>query len=628
MPVPVVDFDVVGSYNNQRILSIDPERSVNMLMYLDPLGKKPKSLLHTSGLQRTTSSFGTTVGGSRATFVFQGVGLNQENFMYQVFGFDVFRIDENENAVKIFSFTSSSSVGYVGVDANTFQVIFVDGQQGWIWDTTTQTATQITDPAFPVRPIDVCNLDGFFVVANGETNQFQLSSFNNGLVWGVTPATTFTDPGFPTANLLLSGNLANFQIGTPVTVSSTTTLPSPLQANTTYFVVAQPGGTNIQISATNGGTPITLTDAGIGVHSITNNGQLQQASITSHPGNIVACRTLHRRLFLFSLNFIEVWENQGIGANLPFRRINSILIENGTPAIGSIANAIDKMFYLAQDPGGLSSIMMIDGMNSIPVSTRALDFALAQYAEQDLISDARAFLIKENGLMFYRINFNGTDNGKGHTYVYNATLSNPATEEGKIWHEEEVLNGARHYSQTHGYFNGKNYVGDYRLPRIYTVDASFLTNDGEAIRRMRITRPVVPPGYQRIRIDRFQLDLLQGSPFADEIINTPLILFTEDGAEILTESGDSLLAEQDFDTSIGNQGIPYVYLSMSKDGGQTYGYLNPAPMGKAGQRSVRTVWRKLGVIPRGQAFVVKIEFFDEYPFTILGGAWGMEVLPE
>ena len=623
MPVPVEDFDVVGGYNNQRVTPIDPERSVNLLMYLDPLGKKPKSLLHTSGLSTPRSSFGTTVGPARATFVFQGVGIGQQNFLYQVFGRDVFRMDANENSVKIFSFGSSGSTSYVGVDANTHQIIFVDGQQGWIWDTVTEIATQIIDPAFPVRPIDVCNLDGFFVVANGETNQFQLSSLNNGLIWGVTPATEFTVLIPPTSNLTLNGNVDNFQIGVTVKVSSTGALPDPLLSTVTYFVVGR-SLNNIQLSTINGGAPIILTTTGSGTLSITNNGQLQLATINSHPGNIVACRTLHRRLFLFSGNFIEVWENQGIGANLPFRRINSILIENGTPAIGSIANAIDKMFYLAQDPGGLSSVMMIDGMNSIPISSRALDYELAQFAELNQVSDARGFLIKENGLMFYRLNFTAAN----HTYVYNATLSNPTTEEGKIWHEEEVLNGDRHWSQTHGYFNGKNYVGDYRMPVMYTVDAGFFTNNGEAIRRMRITRPVVPPGYQRIRIDRFQLDLLQGSPFADEIITQPLILFTEDGDPILTEGGDELLAEQDFDTTVGNNGIPLVYLSISKDGGQTFGYLNPGQMGKTGQRTFRTVWRKLGVIPRGQAFVAKIEFYDEYPFTIMGAAWGKEVLPE
>lgn len=627
MSVPVEDFDVVGSYNNQRVLSIDPERSVNMLMYLDPLGKKPKSLLHTAGLQRTSTDFGTSTGGSRATFVFQGVGVGQQNFLYQVFGFDVFRIDVNEDSIKIFSFTSSSNVGYVGVDANTYQVLFVDGQQGWIWDTVTETAKQVTDPAFPIRPIDVCTLDGFFVVANGQTNQFQLSAFNNGLIWGpdnIGTQSTFTMAA-GSADIVITFatggtppfSLANYQVGTTVTFSGGS-LPAELVAGQTYFVVGITAPNIIQVSATDGGAPIVSGAGGSG--DITNHGELQQAQINSHPGNIVACRTLHRRLFLFSLNFIEVWENQGIGANLPFRRINSILIENGTPAIGSIANAIDKMFYLAQDPGGLSSVMMIDGMNSIPISNRALDFQLARYAELNQIADCRAFLIKENGLMFYRLNFTEAN----HTYVYNATLSDPSSEEGKIWHEEEVLNGNRHFSQTHGYFNGFNYVGDYRFPRMYTVDSEFFTNDGEAIRRMRITRPVVPSGYQRTRIDRFQLDLLQGFPFPD--IDQPLVLLAESGLDILTELGDQILLQQV--ETVANQGQPLVFLSMSKDGGQTYGYLNAAPMGKTGQRTFRTVWRKLGVIPRGQAFVVKIEFFDNYPFTILGAAWGKEVLPE
>lgn len=623
MPTPVVDFDVVGSFNNQRVLPLDPERTVNMFMYVDPLGKKPKSLLHTSGLKATTSNFGTTVGESRATFVFQAVGNGQQNYMYQVFGRDVFRIDSAENAIKIFSFTSSLTSGYVGIDANTYQVMFVDGFEGWIWDTLTETATRITDPGFTPRPIDVCNLDGFFVVASGNTNNFQLSSFNNGLIWSGNPTTTFSVTS-PTQDIVISGSAQYFPVGGTAIFSSDMTLPTPLVSGQVYYVVFNNGSNIIRVSDTNGGTAITFSSNGTGTLTVSNGGQLQQASINSHPGNIVACRTLHRRLFLFSLNFIEVWENQGVGTNLPFRRINSILIESGTPAIGSISNAIDKMFYLAQDPGGLSSVMMIDGMNPIPISTRALDYQLAQYAEVDNISDARGFLIKENGLMFYRLNFTRAN----HTYVYNVSLSNPTSEEGKLWHEEEVANGNRHWAQTHGYFNGRNYVGDYRLPRMYNVDSSFLTNDGETIRRMRITRPVVPSGYQRTRIDRFQLDLLQGSFFADDFIEEPLILFTEDGMEILTESGDEILAEQPFQTTITNQGIPKVFLSMSKDGGQTWGFLNPGAMGKTGQRTFRTVWRKLGVIPRGQAFVVRIEFFDEYPFTILGAAWGMEVLPQ
>lgn len=625
--MPVQDFGVVGSFNQQRVIPFDPERTVNMFEYIDALGKKPKSLLSTSGLINADISFTTVDGASRATFVFQGVGEISPH-MYQVFGFDVYRIDTALNSTLIFSFTSSSNISYVGVDANTHQVIFVDGQQGWIWDTLTSVATQITDPAFPPKPIDVTTLDGFFVVANGDTNEFRLSMFNQGLVWGTYSNTVTADA--LTDILTVAPSAALYATGVPFQIASTGALPAPLVAGTTYYAirVGLPGITNtIQVAASFAdaiaGIFIDLTTNGTPVITTTGTGELQQGTITSHPGNIVACRTLHRRLFLFSENFTEVWENQGAGSNLPFRRINSLLIEYGTPALGSIATGFDTMFFLSRDQDGLGAVMEVTGTQAIPVSTRALDFVLAQYAEDpdELgVSDARSFLIKENGLIFYRMNFTQAN----HTWVYNVTLSNPTNDEGKLWHEEEVLNGDRHPAQTHGFFIGKNYVGSYLLPIMYRVDSSIFNNDGEAIRRMRITRSFVPPGYQRIRIDRFQLDLLQGA--AREIHTFPLNLLTELGEPLLTESGLEILLQQS--QSLQATVTPTVFLSISKDGGQTFGYLTPAPMGDTGQRSFRTLWRKLGTIPRGQGFVAKIEFFDGYPFSILGASWAMDVLPE
>jgi len=69
-------------------------------------------------------------------------------------------------------------------------------------------------------------------------------------------------------------------------------------------------------------------------------------------------------------------------------------------------------------------------------------------------------------------------------------------------------------------------------------------------------------------------------------------------------------------------------LSFSKDGGQTYGNVLFGNMGKLGQLTYRTLWRKLGTTPRGQGFVPKIEFFADIPFIMLGAAWAYEVLPE
>jgi len=225
------------------------------------------------------------------------------------------------------------------------------------------------------------------------------------------------------------------------------------------------------------------------------------------------------------------------------------------------------MIFLSQDRDGLGAVMEVIGTESIPISNRALDFQLAQYAEQNQISDARGIFIKENGIIFYRLNFTAAN----HTFVYNVTLSNPAVEEGKLWHEEQTLQGNRHIAQTHGYFNGNNYYGSYNSPVLYQVDSSFITNDGEAIPRIRIGRPVVVDTYNRRRIDRWQLDVIQGQTNVTNL-NSILDLLTENGEIITTELGIEIILEESLIQPVYDLSNPPVFLSISKDGGVTYGY--------------------------------------------------------
>jgi hypothetical protein len=625
------DYEIVGSYDNQRVTTISAARTVNMFEYLDPDGKRPKVMLPTSGLVNANLDLGSETGGARGAFVFDGA-------IYQVYGGSVYRTTGSTNflfTAKIGSLTTSA--GYVGIDANQTQVIFVDGVQGYIWDDSTQIFVQITDPAFPGMPLDVCYLDGFFLVAHGDTNQFQLSMLNQGLVWG--PDTTGPAPAGFTELTTTSGNpsiqlgfvgtfsIANYQAGTPVVVSNFSAPIPGFTTGNTYYVVKIIDATHFELSATNGGMPIT--PGATQNMRITNNGQLQQGAITSHPGTIVGCRTLHRRIFLFSQSFTEVWENAGIGTNLPFRRNNSLLMEVGTPALGSIRVGFDRMFFLAQDKDGLAGVMEVKGTESNLVSNRALDFQLAQYAADPLtgVQDAVGILIKENGLIFYRLNFTFAN----HTFVLNVTMSSIGGQDGDnlMWHEEEVLNYDRHPAQTHAYFDGNNYYGAYNKPVMYRVDSSVSTNDGEAIRRMRIGKQMSPEGYNRLRVDRFQLDLLQGA--VEQIMLDPAFLLTEDSQDILTEDmnighpDEPLLLEQQV---IGNGVQPIVFLSISKDGGQSYGYEVHGTMGKIGERTHRTVWRKLGTTPRGQGFTPRIQFFNQIPFVVLGAMWDFEDMPE
>ena len=677
------DYDIVGSYNNQRYTPIDAERTINMFEYLDGRDKKPKTLIPTSGLINQNKEFKNGAahqsGPFRAQFTFK-------DSMYCVIGTGVYKLTGPTLVVSFLGDIGGTGVGYVGVDANTYQVIFVDGTKGWIYDTLASTFVQITDPSFPSRPLDVTYLDGFFVVVNGLTNTFQLSEFNQGLIWGPDSEVIAWTTG--QSNLVFTGSLvSNFPVGSQVTFNTPGDVPTPLVAGTTYYVVSViykstpgPADTTIQVSATPGGSPIVITQAGSGTTTISNKGELQLGSMTSHPGTVVACRTLHRRLFLFSQNYIEVWENAGLGTTLPFRRTNSLLIEYGTPSVASIRVGFDMMFFLSQDKDGQGSVMMVIGAQAIPVSIRALDYELSQFAANDAVSDATGILIKENGLIFYRLNFTKAD----RTFVYNVNMSDPEKESERRWHEEQVLDRSRHHAQTHAYINGNNYYGDYLNPILYKVDPNVTTNAGEAIPRIRIGKGIVPDGYNRIRVDRFQIDLLQGQalttsvviPFTATDVNigfdyievpdtsefilgstaifstlntlpSPLIAGTVYYIIIISPTKIQLAdtythAAQGVFIPLTTTGtapntvnivtpVPYsptVFLSISKDGGQSYGNKLLAPMGKVGERSFRTVWRKLGTIPRGQAFVPMVEFYNQVPFVMMGGAWYSEVMPE
>lgn len=632
----IQDYELVGSFDNQRFPNISPQRSINLFEYIDPEGKKPKALISTSGLANTNISFPNASGGFRAEFVLG-------EFEYLVIGDNIYRRDQFNTITQLNSSPLPTSSGYVGVDANNAdfpQILFVDGQVGCIWDTGSQTFTfdirNTVDPAFPIAPLDVCFIDGFLLVANGgsqllsdpiPTNSFQLSAYNNAYSWGLVSSTFTADSTTDELTLPVARTIPT---GSPIEFTAGGGLPTPLVAGTTYYAIFV-DSTHIKVATTYAnalaGTAIDITTNGTAPNTITNDGipgapgQLQEGFINSHPGPIVACRTLHRRVFLFSKFYTEVWENAGQGTNLPLRRNNSLLMEYGTPAIGSIATGFDKMVFLSQDRDGLGAVMQVSGTEAVPISNEALDYQLAQYASNGQVADARALFVKENGIIFYRLNFTAAN----HTYVYNLTYSQLSGR--RLWHEEEVLNGDRHPAQTHGYFNGNNFVGNYHLPILYQLDNSFITNDGEIIPRIRIGRNVVPATYNRTRIDRYMVDIIQG---LTDITNLDSIidLLTESGNVIITESGINIILEQSNSGSIINPDNHVIFLSVSKDGGVTYSYRQEAIIGGTGRRTTRTVWRKLGTIPRGQGFIPKVEFFGNVPLIVLGAAWAFEIMPE
>jgi len=77
---------------------------------------------------------------------------------------------------------------------------------------------------------------------------------------------TFTVSGPPTDTLTTNSSQGHL-VDELVRFTTTDTLPSPLLADTSYYIVYK-SGTSMKVATAQGGTPITLNDAGTGTHTI------------------------------------------------------------------------------------------------------------------------------------------------------------------------------------------------------------------------------------------------------------------------------------------------------------------------------------------------------------------------
>lgn len=489
-------FPVVGSFNEDSVLKIDAQRTINMYEVVDPEAKKPQYMVPWPGKLKQ----GEFINGGimRAAFTFR-------DKVYYVVGDTIYSMDNTLLIIVIANAFFSTITRHVGIAANEKEIIFVDGIKSYLWDTSTSTGIDNT-PNLPVgfAPLDVTFMDGYFILISNsvnERNKFRISALNNGASWPV----------------------------------------------------------------------------------------LDFALVNSRPTDLAAVTVLKRRVFLFGENKSEIWLDAGL-SDFPFRRDNNLLLEHGVRAISSVTEGFDRLFYLSGDTDGVGSIMMVQGTLPKAISTREVDEAIQAFTTPE---DATGFVFKINGQIFYQINFTADD----RTFIYNVDTNK--------WHEAAVLNGTRDIANAHAFFDCKHFVGSYADANLYQISEAFLKNDGAKIKRTRICRVFNSPTYERIRIDRMWIDMLQGVGLKN----------TKSVSQYFPDEVPPEAPDVD----------PVVFLSISEDGGATYQPFGTATIGKSGARLTRTIWRSLGV--RRDA-ICKFEIYNAVPVYILGGSFDFEVLSQ
>ena len=154
-----------------RSLPFDAQRSVNLFAVADQQGAEPSALYGTPGL----SLFSTAGAGP-----VRGEFSAANGRAFAVSGNALYEIDSAGTATSRGTLNTSS--GAVTIADNGFQLMIVDGTDGYIFTYLTNVFVEITDADFP-SPKYVSFVDGYFVVTKNNSGQFYISALYDGLTW-------------------------------------------------------------------------------------------------------------------------------------------------------------------------------------------------------------------------------------------------------------------------------------------------------------------------------------------------------------------------------------------------------------------------------------------------------------
>ena len=293
------------------------------------------------------------------------------------------------------------------------------------------------------------------------------------------------------------------------------------------------------------------------------------ASEESSSDDLVAARVNQREVWLFGVETVGVWYNAGI-AGFTFERNPSGIIEKGCAAAMSVVEIDNSFHWLSTD----GIFYRADGYLPVRISTVAIEKALKDYT----VSSAFAFGFYDEGHAFYQVTFPDDD----VTWVYDVSTG--------LWHERSFFkstSGAhhRHRAQSYARAHKKHLVGDWETGIIYDMSLDYYDNDGEEIEAIA-TSPVIHFDGNRFTFWSFQLDM-------------------ETGVGLTSGQGDD----------------PQAMLSISKDGGRTFGPEKWKSFGKIGTYLTRAIWRQLG---QYRDCVLKISISDPVKRVVVGARAELE----
>lgn len=328
------------------------------------------------------------------------------------------------------------------------------------------------------------------------------------------------------------------------------------------------------------------------------------------------------------------------GAQLfPYQRTNQFNVDYGCVQAATVAYMDEFVVWLAQNEKSGPIIVYCDGGTIKKITTDGIDYLFSTLQDP---SDSQAFLYRQDGHLFYHINF----------YTDNLSLVYDFSTE-KFYHvSDQNLNyfiaSEVAFFNNQYYFitknNGNLFVFDTSIMTYQDVDSlgNIITNEIPRIRtcanvrnpdqEYRIMNDIgftIESGeidYQQQSLGEIILVTQDGIPLATQSGAVALTtqddndLLSQDGLLFITQQNDGtpslLIAQQEGNTGFTNLSLPHVDLSISTDGGASFGnewsyYLPPIA-----HRKNRLMWWQLGI---ANDFVPQFKFWGMGRFVATDG---------
>ncbi len=313
---------------------------------------------------------------------------------------------------------------------------------------------------------------------------------------------------------------------------------------------------------------------------------LSFASKFTSSDDLVSLVADHGQVYLLGESTSEVWADTGTFP-FAFQRIPGSSSQHGIAAPFSIARFGNSFCYLAKNNRGQSEVVMMNGYFPQRISTHAVENTLVN----EDVSDAVAYTYQIEGHECYVLSFPSLD----LTWVFDGASA--------LWHKwlwtdsNNVYH--RHRSNCAAFFQNLVIVGDWENGKLYELDPTTYTDDGDKIRRLRRC-PHITTDLQRQYFEELQIQFQPGVGVGG-LSSTDQGIYIGDPYIIGANSVLTIPANAVFIIGVGNQisqntvlTKPQAMLRWSNDGGSTWSNEHWTGLGQQGKYQNRAIWRRLG----------------------------------